>query len=361
MRFMVCLAAATAGACDPAPSQDSPCHDLPVPPGGEGAFNELMFEMDADGNPCPPTGCPGNSPLIAGVYFWRLHLPSQANSSGDPNPEGVRITEITKDGVPVRLELVDGDRLRVVGPMGADSPAGTRLVVSVPSQGGLPEEYAIYLQNVSREPFWVPATRPVDTYDFFYQPIANVTALEPLCSDAAQAPADPDRLRATVFGGERYDPVTKKITVGTFADGWINIACAGGAPYKMHQVGHTLAAASKVEFETSPSQRQAMLHAWTSNVCGSGTAFTVQGEEITLRESLGRFDMHPYNEEPVSIEAIWDENGAVCLNEPRRYVEEGEAVCAAIHETCDQLPPPCTEEQLASWQAHGHVLTGNRQ
>ncbi len=367
---MVCLAAAMAGACDPEPSTETPCHDRPAQPASRGAHDDLAFEPGDSSNPCPPTGCAGNSPLIAGVYFWRLHLPLQAGpGDGQENPEGIRIVDVrAPDGNPMQLRLLGGDSLVGIKPppsagmLEAGALVGTRITVAVPSQDGTPpKEYQIRIEEAAREPFWIDANRHVVAYNLAYSSFEDPDHKEPqpLCSDAVNDP-DPNKIHALVFGGESYDRVTKKIAVGAFDDGWINIACAGGAPYKMHHVGHTLAAGNRLDIETTPSQRQAMLNAWTSNVCGNGEAFTIQGEPITLRDSLGVVDISPYNEDPESIEAIWDEDGAVCLNVPRRYAEDDEPLCTAIEQSCRRLPPPCTAEQIENWMQYGHVLTGNR-
>jgi hypothetical protein len=101
-------------------------------------------------------------------------------------------------------------------------------------------------------------------------------------------------------------------------------------------------------------QRRAMLNAWTSNVCGTGEAYTVPGELITLRESLGLLSPSSgYLSDPETFEAIWDEGGAVCLDVHRLEGGPDEVTIP-----CRAALPSCTD-LLDDWTAHGYVLTGN--
>jgi hypothetical protein len=299
--------------------------------------------------------------VIAGVYFSRLHIGSVP---GLPNPQGVQITSVHKNGVNGQLELVHGDRLRGVGPSGpvpSNWLPGTRIGVLV---NGAPYEIRIAAASPS-EQFWVGAQLPIWRYKLYYSSPAHPHKPEQLlCSEADRGP---DMMYAIVFGGDLYDPDTHAITVGPETDGWINIACTGSAIYKMHKIGYTEAAQARLGIPTSPDQRRAMLNAWTSDVCGTGRAFTHQGEPITLRESLGLLPGgSPYVAPvaPPSREAIWGPGGAVCLDthrldEPGLTEAERAELYDAIGEECGgTLPPPCSSLP-APWSAHGSVVTGN--
>lgn len=347
MRSWVCLAAAGVGACA---SPDSEVASVTQP---------LV------GDSCPTNSCgDGNSPVIDGVYFWRLHF------GGNANPEGVRITSIhAPNGGAMKLELVDGDRLRggdaSFGYVEHTALIGTKIRVSMWVKGQL-AEYEILIKGVAssvpigaaEEWFWVRNPLPIEAYDFYYRPLVGPDQrLErPLCSEAD---GDPTMLRALVFGGDIYHPTTKKIEVGLATKDWMNIACADGAIYKMHKIGHTTAAQGRLGKPTSVAQRRAMLNAWTSNVCGTGDAFTKQGERIKLAESLSMLAPDSAYLDPLdaaqteSIEAIWSETGAVCLNTHR------------LDGTADERDIPCRDALplcdgwLGDWTAHGHVVTGN--
>lgn len=351
MHFRVCLAAvavaAAAGGCaEPAPE-----------PGVEVAY----YTAPGDEDPCPPDGCGGNSPVVGGVYFWQLHIGSLP---GVANEGGVRITSITNaNGMALRFRLADGDRLLGVDPMtGAvisqgTTLLGTRIALDV---NGMPYELLIDAAAPS-ESFWVGDPLPIWLYSFRYRPLPSEqdpdrpVRWRALCSEGD---GDPTLVHAMVFGGDRYDPVTKKITVGPETRGWMNIACAKSAIYKMHKIGHTTAAQSRLGLVTTVAQRRAMLNAWTSNVCGTGEAFTRQGEPITLRDALGWFGKAPYNGVAVSPEAIWDEDGAVCLDVHRLH-EDDAAIYDKMRAACGGSLPPSCAELAGSWTTHGHVRTGN--
>lgn len=375
MRFMTCLATVAAAACDPDPALPSPCQDE-----FDLSARYVTSPDPAEGNPCPTDGCGGNSPVIEGVPFERLHLLGQAN------PQSIKIVKVVKvvDGseTPMQLQLVDesgqpagdGDRLRGVMTTASGGVLilehirliDTRITVSVDTVAG-PKMYEIRIAGVMPTDgtrFWVRDQRAIETYDFRSRLAFDEDPQHerPLC---ANLDGDPTKIHALVFGGDLYDPVTKEITAGTTTHGWINIACADSALYKMHRIGHTSAAQRRLQgfgIATDIPQRRAMLNAWTANVCGDGTSFTVQGEPIKLAESGGWLPLNseyldPLDElETESIEAIWGPNGAICLNTPRRLDKEP-GICTDVANKCK--PDPCTKEQIDNWTKIGHVLTGN--
>ena len=181
---------------------------------------------------------------------------------------------------------------------------------------------------------------------------------KPLCSLANGDPTNP-MVRAIVFTGDNYDPVTKQITLGPATRGWMNLACRKSAPYKMHLIGHTTAAWARLGIWTPIDKRRAMLNAWTMNACGTGAAFTTQGTPITLTESQFLLPAaSPYQVAPVTTEAIWGPDGAVCLDTPR--VPSGTTLAqqtANIKAECQTELPSCSA-MLVTWTNSGSVLTG---
>jgi hypothetical protein len=336
VRFLVCAAAAMAGACVTEPETAS----LDQHEGG-----------DPGEDSCPTVGgCGGNSPVVDGVFFWRLHL------GGLANPEGVVITDVRAPGwIPMRLELVDGDRLRGVDPttgrlmLEHEGLEGTTIAVSV---GGTSQ--TITIRSVGAEAFWVGGAQ-VETYDFVYRPAGDPQTETALCSEGD---GDPGKLHALVFGGDLYHPRTKNIMLVPMTSGWVNIACGESAVYKMHKIGYTTAAQARLGISTTLSQRKAMFNAWTANVCGTGRSFTEPGEWIALRE---RFNLlpstSPYLVPTQSYEAIWDADGAVCLDIPR--LGDAPGIRSEIQAECGGTLPPSCSGLLHSWTTNGDVLTGN--
>src|SRR6185436_12654090 len=345
IRWVVCVATAVIGAC-----------------AGEPDVEVASYSQSLDS--CPDNQCgDGNSPVIDGVYFWKLYI---ASVPGIPNFEGVTITDVDHpaEDQPMRLEL-DGDRLLGVDRNSGDvlrkdyDLIGTRIRVEVL---GVPWEIRI-TAAAPIEKFWVGGELPIWAYEFRYNPWGSPWGPhdpgKPLCSEAD---GDPNKLTAIVFGHELYNPDTKVITVGDTTAGWMNVACTSSAIYKMHKTGYTSVAGARLGISTSVAQRRAMLNAWTSKVCGRGRAFTKSDEPLKLRESLGLLPPDSAYLDPLdtaktaSIEAIWGETGAVCLTVHRR--EDNEATIRdEIDGKCGVLPP--CDEWLGDWKLHGYVLTGN--
>jgi hypothetical protein len=136
----------------------------------------------------------------------------------------------------------------------------------------------------------------------------------------------------------------------------MTIACAQSAPYKMYKLAHTTTAQNQLGIVTTVAQRRALLNAWTSNVCGTGQAFTHQGEPITLHESLDLLPpASPYSVPAVTSEARWNEYGAICLDHHRLEEDEPDIYARIKTECGGKLPPPCDTPGLPA----GHVRTGN--
>ncbi|HWO17390.1 MAG TPA: ADYC domain-containing protein [Kofleriaceae bacterium] len=310
---------------------------------------------------CPTNTCgDGNSPVIDGVYFWRMHVGSMP---GLQNPEGVQIVGVQKGGVPLRLQVEDGDRFQAVTPLGgivqAEGPGLIDTRIRVTSRGKL---YEIRIAAVQSDVFWVGSPpQQLWAYDFRYRQINDPLqrAERPLCSEGD---GDPNKVTALVFAGDLYDPVTKEIEVGPSTDGWLNIACVDSAIYKMEKMGHTAAAVGKGGIPmTSVAQRRALLNMWTANVCGNGESFTKPGVPIRFRDSLALLpSTSPYYLgafKPLdaawraSTEAIWSDTGAVCLTKHRldQPLEPYAVPCRDTLPVCDDL--------LGDPFAHGHVLT----
>jgi hypothetical protein len=353
---------AALGGDDPTPDAGTPPPPPTVP---DGDPDQLT------GN-CPENTCGTNSPVIAGVYFSRLHL------GGLASPKGVQLTGVIgPNGGPMQLELVDGDRLRGIYTSGQvvehGALTGTRLGILV--QGAA---YEILLRGVSQEPFWATAStsalaaRPrqssqpqpqqpqpqlqIESYELHYRPLGT-TRDELLCSEAD---GDPTKLEALVFGGDLYDQATKAIQIGPETDGWLNIACTSNAIYKMHKIGYTSAAQLRLGNYTTLDQRRAMLNAWTANVCGTGKSYTHADEPLTLRESLDvQSTASPYRYDSKTVEAIWGPSGAVCLTDPRLSEEIANLRNQIVAECGPSKPLPLCSELPGAWSAHGYVLTGN--
>lgn len=316
----------------------------------------------AEPTQCDDDGCgAGNSPVIDGVYFWNL------NSDEEPNDRGVSISKVLRNDNKVMRLIAVGDRLRGVDPISGVTLAegaglvGTRILVSVNRA-----PHAITISYVSTpaeaETFWIEPYHKVETYKFRFAPVGEMTS-RPLCSLASDGPDD-QMIRAIVFTGDRYNPVTKEITLGAVTSGWINFACKDSAPYKMHLSGHTTVAGMRLGLVTSLAKRRAMLNAWTMNACGTGKAFTVSGTRITLFESqhlVGQWPS-PFHDNPATLESIWSATRALCMNVHRLALDPiYPAIQLDMARECARLPPCSTilgDKDWTDFDEFGYVVTG---
>lgn len=127
--------------------------------------------------------------------------------------------------------------------------------------------------------------------------------------------------------------------------GWINIACAGTALAKLHLTRHTQA--SQI-IETTRSEPQSMLTMmFTAGVCGDGTSFSLHRQPLLWGDARG---ITRFPSPPRSIEAIWNDTGAVCLDTSQKS-ELASGIAARCHRpTCDRATTPA---------GRGHVISAN--
>lgn len=317
-------------------------------------------EQPGDPDECSPNGCGTNSPVVDGVAFSSLH------THGLPNLQHIAITNVWCPLYPavnnMKIRVVDNDRLQAFDPItGAhcDSVglAGTKIYLSTPNG-----PTHIWITDVSTDSFWVTPTAAIERYEFRYQPMEDPDPShygKPVCSNGDGID---ETVYALAFAGDRYYEETKIIEIGNTTRNWITIACESSATYKMHKSGYTTAAGNRLGIETSLDDRRSLLNAWTANVCGGGEAFTHEGEKITLQGTKITWPTgSDYLKKPDTIEAIWGPRGAICLDTPR-LSEEDPLLLQAIAKSqgCDgELPPPCSNDQVARWWRHGYVITGN--
>jgi hypothetical protein len=335
---------------------------------------------------CTPWGCGTNSATVGdGVVFDRL------DGSGMTEINSVKIESAAIDGHAVRLQ-VERDVLSAVPIDGSLPYTGTRLVgltmkLTKTTKDG-PLSYEVSIQKVSPDPqidgpmltYWAGDPDPIPSYLIAARPIDSNCKPYPICKihppagEAIPAGLEHDAL---VFEGDEYDATTKTVTDTTTTTGEpssiFNLACAGTAPAKMHLMRHTAAGGwtadgrvgsdGKPPYYTTVEERRAMLKMFTADYCGAGHSFTVDGQDLHYGDAN-----HWYPETPSldhsggvipsgtgSIEALWDDHGAVCLDEPRparippdaRSMGGDPVKRAVVMAACDGTPrqnlPRCTD------------------
>lgn len=338
---------------------------------------------------CDDFICGGNSPTIGdGVIFDEL------NSDGWPDRHNVRILGATYHdpgtGTDIPVKLV-ADHARLTAVTGGGTTYGGFQLTHVSFKVWGPSgQYNAEIAEVSQEAlhFWAndPArTIPPadDQHQFleFYRIIAwpiggSHQDAQPLCRGNVARQPDwgkywaPVEHSALVFEGDRYDPQHKIVSDAAWSTPWFNLACAGTAPAKMMLMRYTNAGAFGHDgfpwYTTQRRERQAMLKMFTADYCGTGQAFTIDGQPLIWWEAHHWYDETPLlglgAPRPVaSVEALWDENGALCLTTTRMTVPYTgpSTTTEEVRKACPDKPLPDCPSDLKGWEKSAVVLTLN--
>lgn len=148
---------------------------------------------------------------------------------------------------------------------------------------------------------------------------------------------------AVFWRGDRYRPDTGKIIAsGTGAGGvgnWVNLSCAGEATIKMLRsaVGEAVAP------DSERTLRQSVFNMFMAQFCPNSTKrYTVLGQDLFWEGT-------PHTVTGVGVaEAIWNEDGAICLDTQRTY-EAGDAKADCGLPSCARMLP--------GWQGHGKLYS----
>jgi hypothetical protein len=310
---------------------------------------------------CGEWGCGESVAVLDGLAFHELH------EAGAPNAAGIRLLGLTQRGRAYTVDVVDNRLLARAlatsrdGDLSGAQLEGAELSLSTPA--GI---YDIHIRAVSQVPYWVGDATPNEIYHLEYtDPIGSEA--RPLCSNPPDATAEwPEPTGALIFTGDRYDAVAKRVIAGAPADpgAWFNIACAGSALAKLHLTRHTPAGSSG-EFTSTTAQRQAVLKMFTADMCGTGHAFTEAGTPLRWGNATGTTRLRG---DEASLEALWSEDGALCLDEHRLDADDPDPDAAEIRpevvRACEAVGkplPPCTDLPgfPLTWPPDAYVLSAN--
>lgn len=152
---------------------------------------------------------------------------------------------------------------------------------------------------------------------------------------------------AIVFYGELYD-IKEHVLAGS-ERGWFNIACARDALAKREIL--------KIEPPVRPEaatvdyyrRRTAALRMMTANYCNEGR-YTFEGTEIgwALPSALGNAQHEGCAKTLANgrtLEAVWDENGAVCIEHTRLYAHRNRTDSRHLFPKPCQKPGACEDER----------------
>jgi hypothetical protein len=372
-------ATATAGPSTTVPGAPAPVTPTPVAP------------STAGGDPCPEWGCGANSPQVDSFRFHDLRLRS--------NSATALVTEANAQGIAIRAQsgraaihtrscgvcalAVHGGALRAECPVaqcGRTTLTGADLIgawfeLVVPPPPGPPRP-ALPPPGPPRP--GLPPARLQDQHVVIEErrPITFFTASVPageayvlrlgernLCNRADVLPSEEPldelmglhRGEAVVFEGERFDATHMTMT-DAVAEDWINLGCAGHTLSKMWLTRNTVASwdtALPARGQDAWRHRQATLKLLVADYCGTGAALTVNGQHLDWRG-----DGMTYFSPPTSMEAEWDEHGALCLSVPRLKNPTDPSLArqafpngiqAAIRDACGaKMPPSCQHGPAAN-------------
>jgi len=147
--------------------------------------------------------------------------------------------------------------------------------------------------------------------------------------DAIASELSLDKPASWIFAikGEAYNEITAKIEE---APGAFTLACPSTALSKMKLMGYD---PQDPGGTTTRGQRQAALKMLTGRYCDA-KGFTIDGQPLSWENRSQWFSWTADG----AVEALWNENGAICLNQPRMPIYTREE----ISRYCRDLPP-CSE------------------
>ncbi|WAS95733.1 ADYC domain-containing protein [Nannocystis punicea] len=282
-----------------------------------------------------------NSPEIDDAPFPELSL------SGVPNSAGVSLVGLRGPGNVIhplrtngRDELVvyDEDETTILY-HGADLN-GWELVLE---KDGV--QVSGWISNYNgNAPAWNDEGRPLTTYViWFLEPGTNIT--KNVCPETVDWPTAPV---VTLIVGETYDRVGKQVDL---IDGdWVTFACSGQAAYKTKALGYEQGEPfGDTMVPATRDQQTATLKMITADYCGTGHSFTAQGKAIQWANTAGTVTI-PFGTVLGNFEAVWDHNGAICIDIPRLASRaEIEAECPGQIPDCADIDWENTPHEWVTW------------
>jgi hypothetical protein len=304
-------------------------------------------------NPCTTWDCGKNHPLLNTFPLHDLH------EAGLSNADGFGITSLRRFGVSLALTVEQGV---MTGSSATSTYTGAALIGSIINvhNNVTNETWQIEIHDFTSGGllYWVGGgTRPA--YHLRYRALGT-RPWKNLCNaplEPSDEPLWPDAFEtyAILIDDERYDRDAKQVLAGD-GEGWFNIACAGSTLAKMVLMHYDPNVPAMDPAQTSVDQRTTVIKMLTADYLGTGVAFTQPQTLLQWADAPG------WHTVPVATqgtsEAVWDENGAVCLDAPRLATvypnidEHIESNCLAPGCT---MPPTCDALGITdqNWTQHG--------
>ncbi|MCY0991045.1 ADYC domain-containing protein [Nannocystis sp. ILAH1] len=272
--------------------------------------------------------CGYNSPEINDAPFPELSLAGLPNSAG-VSLVGLRDpleSDIYPLNTDIRGELVvyKGDTTQVLA--GGEDLVGWKLVLE---KDGDEVEGTILVYN-DDEPSSADEGRPFTTYAIWFVDPDDATTKN-VCPTFWNQPSTPV---LTVIRGETYDRENKEVDL--IEDEWVTFACKDQAAFKAKAFGYEQGQIFPLtSAPATRAQQDATLKMITADYCGTGQSFTVQDWNIYWENAAGTVTPDAVMN-PLHIEAVWDEFGAICVQNPRlATIEKVDLDCPGIPRCLD--------------------------
>lgn len=335
-------------------------------------------------------GCGGNSEVLCGSAVCQLGRGDQVNDWGVTLVEFWHPLHLAVDlRAEVQLDRLYGidDADDTIEIQGDDLTHGVFEIRTAPGRF-----YEVRILGVHRDwRYWTGPATYIESYELWYDgpypsplthPTTPIHPAQPLCPQLDEPWLGEHKMDAAVFEGEIYHQADLSFeNTAPGEGGWFNIACARSATLKQLFTRRTPLARPFGSGIVNGAQRKSILRAWTGDYCGTGETFTTTGVPLLVRDKLGTIptdhDASWSDAEAaageITYEAVWDEHGAVCINDWRRHqyvagnpkVHDESAVTAA-QVRCEKVghPLPSCQSLIPTfpiapvgWQTLGKIFT----
>lgn len=317
-----------------------------------------------DDEGCPKLGCSSNSPYLGPTEFHELH-----EHGTYANAEGLRITSFKNGAFSYRANVIGttlvAQKYHSLMGVWITMRSGQQLVGMVFTiSGPAGAAYEVTITRVSNnQMYWQAPFTTLETYELKWSPVGggpiggiNVCTNPPDGKDPEGGAMWENVREAILFTGDRYNTNSLTVTATTpaAAGDWFNIGCFGNVMAKLVLNRHTHAS-QVAGAPTTWAQRQTMLKFYTSDVCGHGRAFTVQGTPIQWFAANGWSSPGTFSDE----EGLWNEHGAVCLDTHRLQGTANDATAEIAAECAlwQKVVPPCANHDIAPAGPYIHSKT----
>lgn len=329
-----------------------------------GACIEPPEEIEVIERPC--TDCAHNSAeLAANPFYWvsRDSVPMMG--------EGVKLVEFRKGRKTYPLD-VDRTVLRYWGDdqrwhSGQELNGG---VIRVVNRRDVQFDIRIN-QFGTGLPYWTDNnTESIETYIMSWKKtVAPDSDFQDFCPAETGQFAGGLNKEAVIFEGDHYDPKTLDITTTDMTDfaAPFNMSCVGTLPSKMALMRRTIATTDIRVWPPRPNDHQALVRAFAAQYCG-GDAYTEPGHSIKIAGNVD--DLEPWIWDPHTAdhpepEAVWNADGAVCIDTPRMMVHDSVVdsdndIWTKIESECGLKHIPCASLdwfKSGNWKSHGQFKT----